>query len=323
MPEVLDQIPLKTIVNRSQIFPNFFLAKSGVKFRNSFGKSRLISGFGFSKNQKQAVNSSQFETLEHFYATYDFHQDCVKKENALKGINLKYGTERDFEPHEVFLGPIPLQVGKAADANGLGCHPYYEKAVEHGILEIIERHFLAQIWYGSMLVVEIPEKAAISSHFHIRLFTPCTSYVPMAIAIVYDLKSGIWALGSAVRLSMERAIEHAIQEAMMLTESASIEGGVSYSDEIEQRILSLRNNDMSRLRNEFFESKITKREKGLLLLSMQLEEIITLTLNVSEVWIVNFLNSEKLNVIRAICPIAKNPRWLRACNLGVPDDPFC
>ncbi|MGK5595745.1 MAG: YcaO-like family protein, partial [Parachlamydiaceae bacterium] len=245
MPDVLDQIPLKTIVNKSQIFPNFFLVKSGVKFRNGFGKSRLISGFGFSKNQEQAVKSSQFETLEHFYATYDFHQDCIRKENAFKGINLKNSAIRNFQFKEVVLGPIPEEIGKAADANGLGCHPSHEKAVEHGILEIIERHCLAQVWYGPMLVVEIPEAYSIISHFHVRVFTPCISFVPMAITVVYNLKDGIWALGSSVRLSMEKAIEHALQEALMLIESSSIKGGFAYSEEIEQRILSLRNKNIS------------------------------------------------------------------------------
>ncbi|MGK5594803.1 MAG: hypothetical protein ACSNEK_05535, partial [Parachlamydiaceae bacterium] len=124
-------------------------------------------------------------------------------------------------------------------------------------------------------------------------------------------------------LSMEKAIEHALQEALMLIESSSIKGGFAYSEEIEQRILSLRNKNISELRQKFFESKITKCEKGLLSLHMTLDEIIAITMDADEIWVINFLKSEKLNVIRAVCPIAKNPRWLRACNLGIPDDPFC
>ncbi|MBX9703199.1 MAG: YcaO-like family protein [Silvanigrellaceae bacterium] len=318
-----DQIPLKTIVNRSQIFPDFFLAKSGVKFSTFSGRSKLISGFGFSKNEDQAINSSKFEALEHFYATYDFNQNYIKKKNNFRGVNLKNNELRDFVPSEVVLGPVPLEIGKSADANGLGCHTSYEKAVEHGILEMIERHFLAQVWYGPMSVVEIPEIHSIISQFRIRLFTPSTSFVPMAIAVIYNLQDGIWALGSAVRLSMERAIEHAIQEAMMLIESSSNEKGFSYSEEIEQRILSLRNTNLSKLRKEFFESKITECKKGLLSMYMQLDEIIALTFDASKIWIIDFFKSKELNVIRAICPIAKNPRWLRACKLDIPNDPFC
>lgn len=76
---MFEQIPLKTVVNESQIFPDFFLVKSGIKFSNGSGKSRLISGFGFSKNKDQAINSSKFEALEHFYATYDFNQNYINK----------------------------------------------------------------------------------------------------------------------------------------------------------------------------------------------------------------------------------------------------
>jgi hypothetical protein len=318
-----DQIPIKTFVNKSQIFPGFFLAKSGIKFSNDSGKSRLIRGFGFSKNKEQAVISSQFETLEHFYATYDFNQNFIKKENVFRGLNLKNGAERAFVPSEVVLGPLSAEIGKVADANGLGCHIFYERAVEHGILEIIERHFLAQIWYGSTLVVEIPEICSIISSFRIRVFTPYIPSVPMAIAIIDNLQDGIWALGSAARISMEEAIEHAIQEAMMLIESSSIEKGFYYSKEIECRILSLRNRNMSKLRKEFFESKITKCEKQLFQLHMQLDKMISFILDLEEIWIVDFFKSEKLNVIRAVCAAAKNPRWLRTCNLIIPEDPFC
>lgn len=321
---MFEQIPLKTVVNESQIFPDFFLAKSGIKFSNGSRKSRLISGFGFSKNKDQAINSSKFESLEHFYSTYDFNQNYINKNKVFGGMNLTNGAQRVFLPSEVVLGPVPEEIGKCADANGLGCYAFYEKAVEHGTLELIERHLLAQIWYGPMLVTEMPEACLTVSRFRIRLFTPCAPFVPMAIAIIDDLQEGIWALGSAARLCMESAIEHAIEEAMMLVESASIEKGFSYSEEIEQRILSLRSEKLSKLREEFFESKIKKCEKGLLSLSMQLDEIVRLSLSdSSEIWVVNFLKSEKLHVVRALCPIAQNPRWLRRDNLAVPDDPFC
>lgn len=318
------QIPVRTIAHSSQFFPDFFLAKSGLKYKNNSEKSRLLCGFGFSKNKEQAIHSSQFETIEHFYATYDAHQDHIKKNTFFTGVNFTTSTEKTFLPSETVLGPVPKEIGNSADANGLGCHTSYERAVEHAILEIIERHFLAQIWYGPLMISEIADAHTTLTHFRIRLFTPHTPIVPMAIAVVDDLQNGIWALGSAARLNMEAAITHAVQEAMMLIEGSLIEKGTSYSENIEQRILSLRNKNLSLLREKFFISKTIKPKQRLVPFHMPLNEIAHLSLgNTNDIWIIDLLKSEKLNVVRALCPTAQNPRWSRVKNLPVPYDPFC
>jgi len=316
----LNHIPIKTISKNSSIFPGFFLAKSGIRFRNSFGKSQLISGFGFNDSKEAAINSSRFEAFEHLHATYDFQKETIQKNKTFNGIKLKDpNILRAFPPSSILIGLVPDAIGPSTDANGLGCHVVYEKAVHHALFETLERDCLAKLWYGLLKVVQIEDTSFSIGDFRIRFFTLESLSLPFAIAIIDNRNEGIWAVGSALRYSISSALQHAQHEAMMLIESSFIENGVSYSAEIEHRILSLRDQAISEIREVFFNSKISGYIKMSALPSMQ-----SINFEVFEdIWVVDLCKNDELCVVKVLCPQMQNPRWHREKNLGVPYDPFC
>ena len=189
----------------------------------------------------------------------------------------------------------------------------------------MERHCLAQLWYGSLRVVEIEGTNLQIGDFRTRYFTLEALSIPFAVAIIDNISDGVWALGSAVRHSMDAAIIHAQHEAMMLIESSLIENGVSYSDEIEQRILSLRNRDHSIAREDYFISKIAGYVRQSNLVSVK--NIAEMAANafgwVNDIWVINLCKCAELSVVKVLCPLAQNPRWHREKNSRVPYDPFC
>ncbi len=324
---MLNQIPIKTVVHFSRIFYGFFLAKSGIKFQNSIRKSQLVSGFGFSKSKEAALNSSRFEALEHLYATYDFQKEVIQKNRFFYGAALSNpNTKQTFPPSSILVGPVPDDLGKGTDANGLGCHTLHEKAVEHAVFEIIERHCLAQLWYGPMRVLEMKGTNVQVGDFRMRYFTLEALSVPFAVTIIDNVNEGIWVLGSAVRHSIDAAIAHAQHEAMMLIESSLIENGISYSAEIEQRILSLKNRDLSVAREDYFNSKksgYTSSQSHVVSVTNVAETAEKAFGWVNNIWVIDLCKCAELCVVKVLCPQAQNPRWHRENNKGVPYDPFC
>jgi hypothetical protein len=162
-------------------------------------------------------------------------------------------------------------------------------------------------------------------NFRVRNFTLTSLSIPFAVVVIDNKQEGIWALGSAFRDSMSDAIKHAQHEAMMLIESSMIDNGFSYSEEIEQRILSLRNREISRLREDFLQSKISE--------SAKLSDVIVINGCADtaqhifgwrdNIWVIDLIKCAELNVVRVLCPQAQNPRWHRQENAEVPYDPFC
>ena len=255
---MISDIPIKTSIKKSEVFSDFFLVKSAVQFKNFLGNSQLICGFGFNEVKELAEASSRFEVLEHLYATYDFQQESIRKNSGFSAVKLNTQTERQVvTSSSVLTGPVPDFIGSNTDANGLGSHVVYKKALEHALLEVIERDCLARLWYEDLKIIEVEDACEVIDSFRVRFFVMnFLSFTPV-IAIVNNPKEGIWALGSAVRYSLDEALQHSKHEAMMLIEGSLIENGFSYSRDIEKRILSLKNGQISLLRETFVQSKIS------------------------------------------------------------------
>jgi len=317
------RVPLKTIISSSAQSSGHFLAKSGI-FVKSGQHNTYVYGFGFNEVKENAKRASQFEALERLWATYAFHQD---KKNFI-GYSLKTPNEcRIFSPSQVLIGSVLTSEEKSADANGLGCHPAIDQAVNHAVLELIERHLLAEIWYEDGLVFEIKEKALIREDgWQVRFYTSLGIDVPLAIAIVSNTDKSVWVLGSALRESLSQSSEHAKNEAFMLLESAFFENGTAYSKDIEKRLLSLKNKNYSHAREDFFRAKVSNKNKQIDVTSKiySTREIVEKVLGDNSIWIVNLFNDVRISVVRAICDFAKNPRWFRHLQSGFPPlDPFC
>jgi hypothetical protein len=125
---LISQIPIKIITKDSTIFPDFLLAKGGIKFRNSLGNSQLVSGFGFNSSRETSAQSARFEALEHLYATYDFQKETIQRKGSFYGAEFSNPDNlQRFSPSSVLIGPLPEDIGKNTDANGLGCHIFMIK----------------------------------------------------------------------------------------------------------------------------------------------------------------------------------------------------
>ena len=316
------QIPLKTLLSSSTKSSGHFLAKSGICFKSQQNDT-CVYGFGFSEIEENAKLGSQFEALERLYSNRAFHQN---KENFL-GYSLHMPNEfRTFSASEVLVSSILTFEEKSADANGLGCHPDIDQAKKHAILELIERHLLAEIWYGNGLISEVKEKVIREDSWQVRFYTSFCLDVPLAIAIVNNFEGSVWVLGSALRESFLQSMKHAKNEAFMLLESAFLENGVAYSVDVERRLASLKNKSYSNAREKFFQSKISNKNKELDTIKKRYktEEIIEKALGGNPIWMVNLFKNDRLSVVRAVCDSAKNPRWLRGIGSEfIPLDPFC
>jgi len=315
-------VPIKTLLSSSKYSQGHFLAKSGICFK-SMEKENYIYGFGFNEISEKAKKASQFEALERLYATRAFHQNIEHFEgHSLEAPN----KNKIFHPSEVLISNLSTFTTKSADANGLGCHYNIDQAINHAILELIERHLLAEIWYENGSVFEIKEKALIHQDgWHIRFYTSFSSDVPLAIAVLMNLDENVWVLGSAIRESLLQSIEHATNEAFMLLESTFLEKGIAYSDDVEKRLSSLKDKNSSQARKEFFQTKTSMKNKPLdLTKKYSTKEIIRKSLKDNPIWIVPLFKAISINVVRAMCNFAKNPRWFRGlCSELIPSDPFC
>lgn len=315
-------IPLTTVLSSSKQSSGFFLAKSGISFK-SREKNVSILGFGFNKIREKAKEASQFEALERLCAARTLHQN----KNSFIGYSLKMPQKnRVFSPSEVLIGSMLTFGEKSADANGLGCHPDILQAINHAVLELLERHLLSNIWYENGFVSEIRELAEVREDgWHVRFYTSCDFDLPITIAIVTNAEMSVWALGSALRESFFHSIEHAKNEAFMLLESAFLIQGTTYSKDVGTRLSSLKNISYSQTREKFFQSKIKKNKHfDSISRKYSISEMIDKTLGLNPIWIINLFKNVRINAVRVICEFAKNPRWLRNSRSKlVPLDPFC
>lgn len=321
------KIPIKTLVNQSVHTSGFFLAKSGVCFKDFNEQNVRVSGFGFNQDKNNAIKSSQYETLEHLYALYSFQKTALCCEDNLTGLLWQNQDEkRVFTLPEILIGPYPYEVSKSADANGLGCHPSYNLAVDHSILELVERHLLSLIWYDNELIKEIKtNELKPDCTLTIRHYTLLNRQVPFVITILSELEKGFWILGSALRVSFAEAIKHSTNEALMLLEGSGIENGLTYSDDAKMRLNLLKNKEMSLFRSEFFSKKIKDESFVDLYRQYKINEIVNRVLENAPIWIVELYRNKDISVVRAICEECKNPRWLRhkANQFNIPLDPLC
>lgn len=315
---MMHQIPFKTFVSKSSFIKGHYLAKSGVSFRNTKKELLHSFGFGFNSDEKSAIRASQFELYERFFADYEIYEN--------KNINLTGHSFSDplikkkFPPEKILIGGSSVR--KAADANGLGCHFLPDKAAQHAVLEIIERHLLAQIWYFETEIFEILADPYFQNSWRVRYYS-VKGETPLAIAIVDNLENGIWVLGSAIRWPFEQAMQHAKNEAFMLLESSLSENGQSYSKDMDEKLLTLKDKQFSELREKHFQSKV----KGQMLepnYPFVLKRIIQNNIGYDNLWLIPLHVSSHFSVVRAISGGAKNPRWINSKKINsIPPDPFC
>lgn len=90
-------MPVKTLILSSVHSSGHFLAKSGIRIKSG-DNNVCIYGFGFNKGEETAKRASQFEALEHLWATLPMHSERKSFSGYLLTASNQY---KEFFPYQV------------------------------------------------------------------------------------------------------------------------------------------------------------------------------------------------------------------------------
>lgn len=122
--------------------------------------------------------------------------------------------------------PLQDQVCYRPNSSGVAAHPEREKAIESGLLELIERDAIAVTWYSERVPASIPsdfipsdillrKKQWEASGWDIRILNITLEMVPTVLVLFRNKRGRYPALssGAGTSLSLQHAIEKAFVEA--------------------------------------------------------------------------------------------------------------
>jgi len=215
------------------------------------GSKRDGFGFGVSYNRNKALLASLAEAVERFYSGevyYDFVSSfkdlpiAIQPEKLsglqipfvdspklkwVKGTQITTGEDVAILADQVFYPLAPTQLGypriAKASSNGVAAHSTEDAAIEHGLLELIERDAVAMAWYGRNLISELldlsPELVSSvafwKTHgYTVRFFDITTDSVPVVMC-TFSSKSSFphFIVGACARYSLAQAADKAFAEA--------------------------------------------------------------------------------------------------------------
>lgn len=320
-------IPINSLSRICKADSSYFIGKSGVYVQNWEGKKQLYIGFSIAKNKDVAIDGSKFELLERLLATYDLNKIKLKNSPFLKLI--QWSTGRDFGTlyaTEVILENSPLGTPKLKDASGLGLHTSFEKASEHAVFELLERHILCKIWYKNDTQIFLLDKY-IHLNYTFSFYSICSHQnIPFSLCLITDINNGIFITGSAFSYSLPQAIDKSKLEGLMLLDSfLNKDNGFAQSSKA--RIYSTRDKKFFSDRYAHLTSKIVeKRYSDCLDVIADLKNICDeINLNIDDILVSPIYSENELIVVRAISPHSLKLPDMRESEyaLCVPMDPFC
>lgn len=322
-----ESIPIRSSLRASKIPNGYWMAKSAVKFINWQDQPTLIHGFSFRKDKNESLFISRMEVFERLFACHDFVQS-----STLESYQWPDRTHLCKIPAEqVLLGSSPGFPNAKFDASGLGWHTVLEKAEQHAILEVIERHLLCHIWYYDLQLVGLGKMEQLSDDLYLEFATVEADIpLPFILAIISDKKDACFVCGSSIGLNSREAKKKAMEEAFMLLDGVLHQDNVLLNPNLKTqgRLLSLRNPLVSKTRHLYYNSKISRNMEWnnyfsncLKNLKQICENIFKSSLNIRCVLLCE--NGEGC-LVRAICPAAMMLKEIRIkYRSNVPPDPFC
>ena len=162
-----------------------------------------------SLNEHEALEKSKYELLERLYA----FRPMVSRHN------LDYGFEgcgflnnkKNISAEDILI----REKGNLLGATGLSIHTNEEKAIEHGVYEVIEKSILCSIWYEGNKLCQISENIIKNSEYIISSYTTVDRN-PFVISVIKNKDETVFFSGSALKNNLEESLAHSKTEAMQL-----------------------------------------------------------------------------------------------------------
>jgi len=326
MDNIDTSIPINTIVRQSKVDDRYYVAKSGVNFYNWQGIKGFFGGFYISENKEIAIKVSKIEVLERLYALYDLNKQKLNTDKFIKKLSwpdlVHIGT---VNPRDVLFGESPFGESNLRDASGLGASKDLISASIHAVFELLERHWLAKIWYEDAFLIQIRPTLEVKENFCLNLYTvDCPNPMPFVVACITSKDSTLFLCGSAVSNKLTDSIHKATMEAYLLLDSfLSGDKGICQSNK--ERLLSLQKKEFSLLRESFVKKKV-RHIIDMDNFEMDNMLIQKLTLgSINNIFICPITEKADFCVVRAISQEAlKLPEVRKRYNgHDIPFDPFC
>lgn len=235
------------------------ISKTGLNVKLPNRKDKLFfGGYGCSKNKDLAERAAYFEAYERALSTY-YPVSSYCNNDKIKYTDIKGENSGESCISEWILGPTPWKQDDFLDAVGLCIHSNYSDAKNHAVLEVLERHILAKIWYLCEPIAFL-DKFQISPEIFCCSFT-VTQNVPFVFTITYKKDLSLMCLGSAFSKSLEIAQAKSLSEAVILMDDRLNEREVwnIALPETRARMLSQQDKELNTLRFEYLHSNITQK----------------------------------------------------------------
>lgn len=316
----------RTACFKSALAKEYVLAKAVTQLTNWQGRQIVLGGFAAGRDASDAAMRARAELCERVFALYDFQRDRVQSSNVFEVARWPDLQSRQaIDASQVLLGPFPPG-GQGSDSTGLSWANDFEFACSHATLEILERHLLGEIWYQRLPIARLETKA-IGRHL-VDLYTITDpTRLPFALAVLHNLRVTWLVCGSSLRLHLSDAVEHAIDEAIMLFDTISMPiRNSGLNAQTYKRVLSLANPTISLLRWHHISSAALSVVPHVdLPVEFDLHGLVTTVLRKreSDVLVASLHSADNEHLVRAIIPNALQLSVLRASHPQAIPDPFC
>jgi ribosomal protein S12 methylthiotransferase accessory factor YcaO len=214
----------------------------------------------------------------------------------------------------------------SVDATGFAFGWTHAHAVQAATLELIERLLVGEVWYGDRRLLEVALDAPAVPAFEVpapdlRVYVDGSSAsLPLAIVAIHDAAAGIMVAGSDVKLSAPAAIEHALEEAVMLFESVHAGHAPSYESANARARYAMLEGRLTHKRAAFLRAKSTPGDVSGRVWPL---DAIVDAVHGRDIEIYSLAEGTDFEVVRAIAP-----QWRLLIDRRADDDrhlldPFC
>lgn len=316
MKNLIPNIPITKITEKSVILPSVFICKSAT-IVNFEEEEYFVSGYGFDKEESIAELKSRNELYERLFALEALHNDTIFSSFSI--------TERDKfikQSKEEIL----LIRGNALSASGLSCHQNYEKAVQHACLELLERHYCASLWYGESTYIT-PINVRIDKYGNeiTSYILVCEHNIPFVVTSIFNSSEEVFILGTAFKLSIKEAVEHSELEAYMLYENIHRGNlGMASNKKVVDRIRSLKG-EYSMYRHLHLKNRVLpKSVNNTLYDNYCFEQILNVIKYCKfQIFITELYLSEDYYIVRANSNSLLTLPKIRNIKIDMVNDPYC
>lgn len=272
------------------------------------GVARPILGFGCSTSRDLALESARWELLERVLMCADVSGDPHRN---VPGIGPD-GAALVKPFVEVVARPWHDEFRHGNDATGIAVRDTYEGAAMAARCEVVERAALAELWYGT---TPVPSPQLIGEPGpELRTFTWRLLSVWFSLAVFARPAQEVLVCGSAVADTAGRSQEHAVEEAVMVTDSV-VAGHISHYQQTDKadRYASLMG-AASTSRLAHLELRLaTARDGGALVDEGAVADSIS---------VFHLIDRPQLHLVRAVSDAGSPLAVRRRSGVSTPDDPF-